>query len=331
MSRHRNSTPQRTGVVKWGQTHAATPVRRDVVGRARRCPRAAAALAVGPARAVATAPAAVPAAAPGPGGTVSWTPQGRQVLGRPVLYTGSANGAFVAWMDPELTRPQVVPGTGDPLASPWGGQVAPDQRPFLVSSFNGGFKFGDFVGAVQAFGQSYRSPVAGIASFIVYDDGTSTVGSWGRDNDPAKNVVRAAPEPRPARRRRRAHCCGVEPGDLGFVGRRGRDRARRRGRRRQRRSGVGRRSPEPARPRQRAGRRGRRAGHGARHQPRLGELQLVRRRRRQRRARQRPLRRHRHRPLPRSRRSRLHRRLRARHRRRRRDGKARCRTARRDR
>ena len=63
---------------------------------------------------------------------MSWAPAGRQVLGRPVLYTGSANGAFVAWMDPELTRPVVVPGTGDPLGSPWGGQVAPDQRPFLV-------------------------------------------------------------------------------------------------------------------------------------------------------------------------------------------------------
>jgi hypothetical protein len=152
---------------------------------------ALAALAVGPARAVGTAPApiAVPAAAPGPGGSVGWAPAGRQVLGRPVLYTGSANGAFVAWMDPELTRPMVVPGTGDPLGSPWGGQVAPDQRPFLVSSFNGGFKWGDLDGSIIAFGASYRSPVAGEASFIVYADGTYTVGAWGRDNDPAKQVV----------------------------------------------------------------------------------------------------------------------------------------------
>jgi len=146
-------------------------------------------LAAGPVRAVATAPAAVPAAAPGPGGSVGWAPQGRQVLGRPVLYTGSANGAFVAWMDPELTRPVVVPGTGDPLGSPWGGQVAPDQRPFLVSSFNGGFKWGDFDGGIIAFGASYRSPVPGEASFIVYSDGTYTVGAWGRDNDPNKQVV----------------------------------------------------------------------------------------------------------------------------------------------
>ena len=145
------------------------------------------ALATVPARAA--VPAAAPAAAPGPGGTVAWSPAGRSALGRPLLYTGSANGAFVAWMDPALTRPVVVPGTGDPLGSPWGGRVAADQQPFLVASFNGGFKWGDFDGGVIAFGASYRTPVAGEGSFIVYDDGSYTVGAWGRDNDPAKKVV----------------------------------------------------------------------------------------------------------------------------------------------
>ena len=137
----------------------------------------------------APAPAADPAPPPAPGGSVGWSPTGRQALGRPVLYTGSANGAFVAWMDPQLTKLAVVPGTGDPLGSPWGGQVAPDQQPFLVSSFNGGFKWGDFDGGVIAFGASYRSPVGGQASLIAYDDGTYNVGAWGRDNDPNKQVV----------------------------------------------------------------------------------------------------------------------------------------------
>lgn len=149
---------------------------------------ALAVLVAGPAQA-ADPPAPAAAPAPGPGGSVSWSPAGRQVLGRPVLYTGSANGAFVAWMDPQLTRPMVVPGTGDPLGSPWGGQVAPDQQPFLVASFNGGFKWGDFDGGVIAFGASYRSPVPGEASFIVYSDGSYNVGSWGRDSDPNKQVV----------------------------------------------------------------------------------------------------------------------------------------------
>ncbi len=125
----------------------------------------------------------------GPGGSVSWQPTGRKVLGRSVLYTGSYGGAFVAWMDPQLARAVVVPGTSDPLRTPWGGQVAPDQRPFLVASFNGGFKWGDFSGGVIALGASYRDPVLGQASFIAYDDGSYTVGQWGRDNDPAKRVV----------------------------------------------------------------------------------------------------------------------------------------------
>src|SRR4051794_22408308 len=92
-------------------------------------------------------------------------------------------------MDPQLTKLAVVPGTGDPLGSPWGGQVSPSQQPFLVSSFNGGFKWGDFDGGVLAFGASYRSPVAGQASLVAYDDGSYTVGAWGRDNDPNKQVV----------------------------------------------------------------------------------------------------------------------------------------------
>ena len=150
---------------------------------------AAVALALGTAAPAPAADPAPPAPAAGPGGSVSWAPTGRQALGRPLLYTGSANGAFVAWMDPQLTKLAVVPGTGDPLGSPWGGQVSPAQQPFLVSSFNGGFKWGDFDGGVIAFGNSYRSPVGGEASLIAYDDGSYTVGAWGRDNDPNKQVV----------------------------------------------------------------------------------------------------------------------------------------------
>ena len=49
-------------------------------------------------------------------------------------------------------------------------------------------------GATSTAGSSrsarrYRSPVPGEASFIVYDDGSYTVGQWGRDNDPNRQVV----------------------------------------------------------------------------------------------------------------------------------------------
>jgi hypothetical protein len=94
-------------------------------------------------------------------------------------------------MDPELTRPVVVPGAGDTPSSPWGGQVAPERRPFLLASFNGGFEWNDSNGGVLAFGATYKPVVAGLASLIVNPDGTFDVGLWGRDTDPAKPVVAA--------------------------------------------------------------------------------------------------------------------------------------------
>ena len=125
-----------------------------------------------------------------PGGSVGWAARGRSVLGRPVLYTGGVGGAFVAWMDPDLVRPVVVVGTGDPGGPwAWGGQVAPESRRFLVAAFNGGFKFPDFAGGVLSLGTGYRDLLGGVASLIVYSDGSFTVGAWGRDNDPAKQVV----------------------------------------------------------------------------------------------------------------------------------------------
>ena len=135
-------------------------------------------------------PVPAPPTAAAPGGSVAWVPTGRAVLGRQLLSTGSVGGAFVAWMDPDLVRPVVVPGTSD-LGGPWpwGGQVAPEAQRFLVASFNGGFQFQDFAGGVLALGRGYRDLAPGVASLIVYGDGSFTVGAWGRDNDPAKQVV----------------------------------------------------------------------------------------------------------------------------------------------
>jgi hypothetical protein len=93
-------------------------------------------------------------------------------------------------MDPQLTRPVVVLGTSDPGGPwPWGGQVAPESRSFLLASFNGGFQFKDFQGGVLTLGATARSLAPGVASLIVYSDGSFTVGEWGRDVDPAKQVV----------------------------------------------------------------------------------------------------------------------------------------------
>jgi hypothetical protein len=83
-----------------------------------------------------------------------------------------------------------VPGTGDPLPTSWGGQVEPGSRPLLVAAFNGGFMWGAFTGGVLTLGQQSRTMVDGVASFVVFGDGSFTVGLWGRDVTSATpNVV----------------------------------------------------------------------------------------------------------------------------------------------
>ena len=189
-----------------------------------------------------TAPVPAVPAPPAPGGSVAWTPQGRSVLGRPLLYTGSSGGGFVAWMDPQLARPVVVPGSADPGGPwPWGGQVAPESRGFLLASFNGGFKWGDFSGGVLAFGAAYRGLAPGQASLIVYSDGYVHRGRVGTRQRPGEAGGRCASEPAVARRRRTPHPRDGESRRVGRIGCRSRDDAVVGGCRRQRRARVGRR------------------------------------------------------------------------------------------
>ena len=124
-----------------------------------------------------------PPAAPTPGGTVSWSPIGRSVLGRPSVFQAQSGPVGLAWMDPSLLRPVLVAGTGDPPGSPgpWGGQVAPESRPLLAAAFNSGFKTNDVRGGWVGWGTTWRPPIDGDASLVVYNDGRATVGQWGRD------------------------------------------------------------------------------------------------------------------------------------------------------
>lgn len=136
------------------------------------------------------APAPVPPPAPAPGGSVAWRAEGRNTVGRQLVFRGNVNGVEVAWLDPELTRPVFVPGTGDPGGPwAWGGQVDPAARPQLVAAFNGGFKLGDIPGGFYQEGRTVKSLVPGQASLVIYADGHATVGEWGRDVDLTPDVV----------------------------------------------------------------------------------------------------------------------------------------------
>ena len=125
-----------------------------------------------------------------PVGSVAWRPEGRFVLGHPVVYRGNAGGVEVAWLDPTFLRPVFVPGTGDgggPWA--WGGMVPPEAQGQLVAAFNGGFKLGDLPGGWYADGRVNKGLVPGQASLVIYQDGHATVGQWGRDVDLTPDVV----------------------------------------------------------------------------------------------------------------------------------------------
>ena len=141
-----------------------------------------------------TVPAApvtpAPPPPPAPGGGVAWRPEGRSAVNRPLVFRGNVNGVEVAWLDPQLTRPVFVPGTGDPGGPwSWGGQIAPEVRGQLVAAFNGGFQMGDVPGGWFHDGRVLKSLLPGQASLVIYNDGRATVGEWGRDVDLTPDVV----------------------------------------------------------------------------------------------------------------------------------------------
>lgn len=127
---------------------------------------------------------------PRPGGSVDWRPEGRQVLGRPLVYRGSHGGVELAWLDQSLLRLHFAPGTADPGGPwSWGGQIAPEVRPDLVAAFNGGFQMKDIAGGFLHEGRTVKSLVPTEAATVIYKDGRANVGLWGRDVDLNPDVV----------------------------------------------------------------------------------------------------------------------------------------------
>jgi len=123
-----------------------------------------------------------------------WQPTGRLGLdGRPLLYTTfmrpdpvhTSLVTGLAWMDPRRVRFQLYSGYQEPGGSGWPftAPISPAVRPILVAAFNSGFKLADSRGGYYAGGKIAPGHplVAGKASFIIYTDGTATVGMWGRD------------------------------------------------------------------------------------------------------------------------------------------------------
>jgi len=119
-----------------------------------------------------------------------WQPTGRAVGGIPAVYTtyfrpDALHTSLVAaamWMDTNLLKATLVPGTLEPGGpNPYGAEVPVAQRAGLVAAFNSGFKISDSRGGYYNFGQQIHPLVNGVASLVIDTSGRATVGLWGRD------------------------------------------------------------------------------------------------------------------------------------------------------
>ena len=112
------------------------------------------------------------------------------VGGRPALQaaylrpdaTHTSYLAGVAWIDPKLLRFVLHPGTQEPGHGPW--QLAPSlptDRTGLVAAFNSGFRLAEAQGGYYADSRTVGTLRAGSAALVINQDGSATVGQWGRD------------------------------------------------------------------------------------------------------------------------------------------------------
>ncbi|MGH3627011.1 MAG: phosphodiester glycosidase family protein, partial [Sciscionella sp.] len=136
-------------------------------------------------------PAAIPPLAhPALPGEGHWhvvaTVAGRPAMAEAFLRPDGVHTSYTAgavWFDPHLVRARLHPGTAQPGGSGWGTPsfLPPAGRTGLLAAFNSGFKLTDAHGGYYQNGR-YASPlVPGGAAMVFYDDGTMTVGQWGRD------------------------------------------------------------------------------------------------------------------------------------------------------
>lgn len=112
--------------------------------------------------------------------TVAGLPAIRVAFLRPdPVHTSYLTG--VAWMDPKLLTFQLHPGTTDPGGSGWPTQpdIPANAYRGLVAAFNAGFRFNASNGGWYLGGRTAQPLRDGAASFVIYRNGTATVGTWG--------------------------------------------------------------------------------------------------------------------------------------------------------
>ncbi len=141
----------------------------------------------------------VPIASPAIPGEGEWSPAGRPVDGIPAVYVTTLRPdavhtsyvAGVAWMDSDLLKATLYSGSEIPGGGPYvhSAPVPPAAASSLVAAFNAGFLMSNAQGGYYTDGRTVIPLRPGAASFVVYANGTSTVGEWGRDVTMTPQVV----------------------------------------------------------------------------------------------------------------------------------------------
>jgi hypothetical protein len=127
-----------------------------------------------------------------------WSPVGRLVDGRPVIYETTLEPpqdpgavAGVAWMDTKLLRPVLYSGSLSPggYGRKYTAPVQGSAARALVAAFNGGFQFPSTDGGYFSEAKMVFPLRVGAASLVIYKNGAAMVGEWGRDARMTPNVV----------------------------------------------------------------------------------------------------------------------------------------------
>jgi hypothetical protein len=141
----------------------------------------------------------VPIASPPVAGEGQWSPAGRLVNGVPAVYTtelrpSAIHTSFVvgvAWMDTTLLKATLYSGSQIPGGGPYThtAPISPNDATSLITAFNAGFLEPASNGGYYTDGKVIDPLRTGAASFVVYKNGSSTVGQWGRDVSMTPAVV----------------------------------------------------------------------------------------------------------------------------------------------
>ncbi|MGA2835232.1 MAG: phosphodiester glycosidase family protein [Acidimicrobiales bacterium] len=140
-----------------------------------------------------------PFASPAIPGEGAWSPVGRLVDGVPAVYETTLRPdpvhtsyvVGVAWMDTDLLKATLYSGSQIPGGGPFvhSAPITPVAATSLVAAFNAGFLMSSADGGYYTDGRTILPLRTGAASFVVYANGTSTVGQWGRDVTMSPDVV----------------------------------------------------------------------------------------------------------------------------------------------